>query len=640
MKHIKVPFLFFLVIFFLSCKKEAIIENNRSTENSTINVFFTSSDYKKLNYKERLHLSKKILNEEILTISDKYVIFNNLSFLYSKERMLDSSIFFSRKMLDLSIVKNNVNLKGKTFFKLGNYFNKLNKKDSAYFYFFMAKKSFLQTTDSLQTANALINLAIIESDFGSYSTSDSIAVESLRYLNRDNESVIAKTYNCLAINSKKRDLFEDAISYYKKASDLSNSKNSIIKYKNNIANVYKEQKEYSKSISILENLLKDSITNKKTKATIIDNLAYTKWLNESREDVLNELLLAESIRILQNDNYGLIASYSHLSEYFISINKPQSLFYANKMYEVSKKVKATNGILESIDIIVALETPQKSIKYYKESIYLRDSLQEVETKRQHKFAKIKYNYEEEEKQKLKFKTLATESKLVAEQENSQKKNVLIVTTLSISSLLFFIYRRKQQHKKQVLQENYNTETRIARRLHDELGNGIYNIITKVQNPKFKNKEIINDLDKIYLKTRAISHENDTVETGANFEDYFKDLIAGYNSDTCKIILKDLSSLDLNNLSKTKQIVVYRVFNELFVNMKKHSKASIVVLSCKKTNNNLEMNYADNGVGFKGNSIVLKNGLKNMETRIKSINGIVNFENKPTKGLKVSIHFKN
>jgi hypothetical protein len=74
-------------------------------------------------------------------------------------------------------------------------------------------------------------------------------------------------------------------------------------------------------------------------------------------------------------------------------------------------------------------------------------------------------------------------------------------------------------------------------------------------------------------------------------------------------------------------------------MKKHSKASLVLVSCKKVKNQLEMSYADNGIGFKENNIVFKNGLKNMEIRIKEIKGTVSFENKPNVGLKVIFHFK-
>lgn len=101
----------------------------------------------------------------------------------------------------------------------------------------------------------------------------------------------------------------------------------------------------------------------------------------------------------------------------------------------------------------------------------------------------------------------------------------------------------------------------------------------------------------------------------------------------------MAFLDLNKLAKEKQIALSRVFNELFVNMRKHSNATLVVLSCEKIKNNYEIIYADNGIGFKENKIIFKNGLKNVETRIKTINGIITFENKPGKGLKVIFNFK-
>ncbi|KGL62918.1 sensor histidine kinase [Polaribacter sp. Hel1_85] len=635
MKLVKVTFLFLFLLCFSSC------ENNKKNllENNILDSLYTISIKKDYSYRKRLELSKKIIREEKVNDSVRYLILNNLSFLYNKLGYVDSAIFCTKKMFYLDFLNKKEGLKGKIFYKLGYYNYRKNLKDSSYYYYISSKNEFLKINDSINIANRYRNIAIIESDFGDYTNSDISAVNGLKYLNGKQDKSIISLYNCLAINSKKQQLYNQAIYNYKKTLSYSLTENQKNTIQNNISNVYKEQKDYSKSISTLENLLKDTITNLKTKARIIDNLAHIKWLQNSNKKVLKDLLLAKSIRINENDTNGLIASYGHLSEYFFKKDKSKSLFYANKMYVISKQEKSPQDQIEAIDKIVALQTSQKSIKYYKESIRLRDSLKEAETKRQYKFAKIKYNYEEEEKQKLKFKTLATENKLIAEQENNQKKNVLIIGILLTSGLLFLIYRRKQQHKKQILQENYNTETRIARRLHDELGNGIYNAIIKVQNPKFENEEIINDLDKIYLKTRAISHENDAIETGIDFENYFKDLVSSYNSVTCKIILKDLSSLDLNNLNKDKQIVIYRVFNELFVNMKKHSKASLVVLSCKKKNKSLEIIYVDNGVGFKENTIVFKNGLKNMETRIKTINGTINFENKPDKGLKVSIHFK-
>jgi len=559
---------------------------------------------------------------------------------HGKKRQNIKALYYTHQLLTVAKENKNIKQQAKSYNKLAIYNYRENFNDSAFYYYRKSKELYMQLGDSINVGINLLNIGIIESDYGSYSASDSTLVESIKYVQGKRDRTISSAYNCLAINAKERLLYTDAIIYYNKALEISTNKISKTIYKNNLANVYKELKNYPKSILILENLLKDSITDQKRKARIIDNLAHIKWLNKSKENVLKELLLALSVRDKLNDNSGLIASYNHLSDYFRDLNKSKSLFYGNKMYEVAKKESATNEILESIDVIVSLQKPEKSIKYYKESIHLRDSLREAETKRQYKFAKIKYNFEEEEIQKQKFKTLATENKLLAEQEYSEKKNIFILGILLTSGLLILIFKRKYQYKKRILQEEYNTEIRIAKKLHDELGNDIFHTLTKLQNPKIESVEIINDLDKIYLQTRAISHENDSIETGANFENYFRDLVSSYNSNTCKIILKDLSTLDLNNLKKEKQVVVYRVFNELFVNMKKHSKASLVVLSCKKTKRNIEMIYADNGVGFKENTIILKNGLINVETRIKTIKGTINFENKPNKGLKVYIHFKN
>jgi hypothetical protein len=639
MKQTKVAFLFFLLLFFLwSCEKkiDKKIDFSKKIALEKLHQKLISKDF---NFNEKLNFGKEILTYKPLEDSISYFTLNSISYFFSKLNTLDSAIYYSKQMLALNITKNNSNYLGEVNYKLGGYFNKKNLTDSAFYYYNKSKEHYLKVKDTLRLGSCLYNIAVIESDYGNYSVSDSTMVEALKYIGAKKLQIAASAYNCLAINSKKRFLYPAAISYYEKALEISDNKSSKIKFNNNIANVYKEQKDYTKAISILEDLLKDSIKNKNTKIRVIDNLAYTKWLQDSTQNVLKELLSVKNIREEDKDKYGLIASYSHLSDYFYKKDETKSLFYAYKMYETSKEEKSPQDQIEAIDKIAVLETPQKAITYYKVSIHLRDSLKEADTKRVYKFAKIKYNYDEEEKQKLKFKTLAIENELIAEQENNQKKNILIISIFLISGLLFLAYRKKQQHKKRILQENYNTETRIAKRLHDELGNGIYNAITKVLNPKFKTEEIVNDLDKIYLQTRAISHENDSVETGENFDAYFRGLVTSYNSTACKIMIKDLSVIGLNTLDKEKQIVIYRVFNELFVNMKKHSSASSVVLSGKKTLNHLEMKYMDNGVGFKENAIIFKNGLKNMETRIKTINGTIKFENKSDKGIQVTIHFK-
>jgi hypothetical protein len=627
---------------FCVCKKnEKIPLQETNSRNNTHDSLYKKANDMKLGFRERLLICKEILqNKSALNDSLHFLVLNKASLLFGKLNQPDSAIIYTKPILKIIKFKNDKNIRGKVYYKLGRYFNELNKKDSAFYYYNLSKTMFIDLNDSTQIGNRLRNIAILQSNLGDLVGSGSSSVQALKYFNKTkNRGPISAIYNNLALNSREQSLFKEAIYNYEKAIDFADNSVDKILYKNNLANVYRDLKEYSKAILILENLLQDSINNLKTKARVIDNLAYTKWLDNSKENVLKDLMLATSIREKEEDQYGLIASYAHLSDYYSGNDQKKSLKYALKSYQISKKQKNIVGQIEAIDKIVLFQTPQEAVKYYEESIRLRDRLKEAETKNQYKFASIKYNYEQEEKQKQKFKTLSIENKLVAEQENNHKKNILIIGIVLISGLLFFIYRRKQQHKKRILQETYNTETRIAKKLHDELGNDIFNILTKIQNTKFKTQEIINDLDKIYLQTRSISHENDSIETGTNFENYFRDLMASYNSDVCKIILKDLSSLDLNELDTEKQVVFYRVFNELFVNMRKHSKATLVVISCKKINSLLEVVYADNGVGFKDKNIIFKNGIKNMETRMNTIHGFINFENRMNNGLKVVLRLK-
>lgn len=633
MKQVKVAFLFFYLFTFLSCKNDALKIDKEIQSKSIVQTLFDSELYQKSNYSNRLVLSKKIINDSILNESENYLMLNNLSFLHAKLHNIDSAIFFTKKML----AKNKVS--GIAYYKLGNYFFFKDLKDSAFYYYKKSKEIYLKENDSIKLGECYRNIAIIESDFGDYANSDISGITALKYFNGKKHKSIISVYNCLAINSKKQALYEQALYNFNKSLFFKLTTKQSIGINNNIANVYKEQKQYVKAISVLKKLLKETISNPKTKARIIDNLAHCIWLDNPKAIVLKDFITAKSIRKKAKDTYGLIASYSHLSDFYYDVDKDKSLVYANKMYQVAKKENSTQDIIEAISKIVKLETDKKSIVFYRKGISLRDSLLQVRTLRQYKFAKIKYNYKEEAAEKIKFKNLATENELIAQKENNQKKNILILGIIITAVLLFFSYKRKQEHKKKILQETYHTETRIAKRLHDELGNDLFNTLTKIQNSDFNKEDIISDLDKIYLQTRTISHENDTIEVGDKFELYFKNLIASYNSDSCKIILKGLSMVSLNTLTIEKQIVIYRVFNELLVNMKKHSKANLVVLSFNDKANYLEMMYADNGIGFKNGTIILKNGLRNMENRIKSIKGTINFEQQVHKGFKVTICLK-
>ena len=196
---------------------------------------------------------------------------------------------------------------------------------------------------------------------------------------------------------------------------------------------------------------------------------------------------------------------------------------------------------------------------------------------------------------------------------------------------------RQRHKRERLEQIYATEKRISKKVHDELANDIYGVMTNLQHmTAVKNEDLLDTLENIYGKTRDISHETGDVQT-KNFHLEMKKLLAQYQSDLTTIAVKGLDEGLWKNIVAYKKIAVYRVVNELMVNMKKHSGASLVSLHFERAQQRIKINYIDNGKGMP-DSLKKKNGLVSVENRIHSIDGKFIFDSEFKKGVKFNIIF--
>ena len=154
-----------------------------------------------------------------------------------------------------------------------------------------------------------------------------------------------------------------------------------------------------------------------------------------------------------------------------------------------------------------------------------------------------------------------------------------------------------------------------------------------------NKEVLlNNLETIYSRTRNISKENSIVETGAHFLPNLKEMMSGFNTNEVNILTNGIDSINWATIENNKKITIYRVLQELLVNMKKHSQCNLVVLTFKKNENKLQIEYSDNGIGATFDEKKSRNGLQNVENRIQAIKGTVTFDTKSNKGFKVTILF--
>lgn len=644
MKQINVAFLFFCLLnlsFFYSCNKKITEKKDQKSIIDSVDVFILKMKNDTVALKTRVDYANRALQKIKKHKSDTRIIGvldSKINFLGAL-KLYDSCIYNSKKLLQKSIEINDSISIGRSYTLLAYYHSVKKQNDSAYFYYFLIRNQFLKYSDSITNGYNLMKMSIIEKSVGDYNSSEYTGALALRYLDDNSPSYSASVYNNWAISSRNQDQFQDALLFYNKALVLTPLKEDRIIIKNNIANTYRDLGDYNKSIDILKDLRKNSIINQIIRAKVIDNLAFTQWLSKKNVDVLSELNKALGIRVLEEDSYGLIASYSHLSKYFKTTNPKKALFYASKMYKVASNQKSIHDQVEALYMLIELEDTSNTNFFYKTYLKLNDSIKKVNSKAKNAYAKIKYVSEKNREENLKLKIVNSKKDLELEKEKMRTVIGATSSAIVVFSLISFGYYRLKKHKQEKREEVYKTETRIAKKIHDEVANNVVNIMNKVQYMNETKESLLDDLEKVYMLTRNISHQNNTIETGDSFESSLKIVLTSFNTGSRTVILKDIHNVELKLLAKHKQIEIYRILQELMVNMQKHSNANLVAVSFKLIKHQYSINYSDNGVGIALNKLSLKNGLRNVETRIKSINGVITFETSENNGFKVFISFK-
>lgn len=510
--------------------------------------------------------------------------------------------------------------------------------DSSYYYYNKAKYAAEIKKDTSRIIHSIGWIAQIQRNIGDYTSSETTAVEALPFLEKNDKYPYGRwnIYNQLGNNYLLTYDNDNALYYFNKALNVKTDTIEKAKMRNNIAYVYMEQGKYHDAAKILYPLAlkKEVLDDPETYSRILDNLGYCYYKIGSPKalDYLNQ---SKKIRIQKKDDIGLISSYYHLFEYYKKTNLDLAFSYVKLAYEKATKGNHANDRMECLKLLIKNSKGNKSKEFSILYLNINDSINKVRLKAKNQFAKIKYDSTKEKNENLKLK-----AQTILQQEQQQNKNRLLyfvvgtIITMSILIGNFLIAKNKREKIKSA----YNTEIRIAKKLHDELANDVFQTMAFAETQDLsttQNKEILlTNLDTIYSRTRNISKENSTIESGHRFVSGLKEMMSGFNTQEVNVITNGMDSINWMEIESNKKIIIYRILQELLVNMKKHSQCTLVVLTFKRNGKKLQIDYSDNGVGATFNQLNSKNGLQNVENRIQAIKGTITFDTKSKKGFKV------
>ncbi|OWK74744.1 hypothetical protein CBW16_04935 [Flavobacteriaceae bacterium JJC] len=505
-------------------------------------------------------------------------------------------------------------------------------KDSAFVFLNKAKTEFAKAKDSLGIAKCLMNMATIQTDYGDYLGSQENTVQAVKIFEKIKDTTyLSSNYNLMGTNELNLKNFRESIFYLKQAVKSTNIKEDKEIFRNNLAMAYAKQKQYDSAISIFRDLLKRNSKN----ALLLDNKAFTQWKKNKDYNAEPEMLLALQIREKEGHLLGQNASHSHLSDYFSEKNPALALRHARQMYEVALKAKSPPDRLEALQKLINLEDGATSKQYFKVYQKLHDSLETEKNEAKNQFALIRYD---SEKNKADF--------LKAQVENSEQKyhilkqNVALAVLFGVLISAYFWYKRR---KKRMEQENLfkieKTELKYSKKVHDVVANGVYQIMTEVENqPQLDRNTLLDKLETIYEKSRDISYDEALKDSEQNDTQKTAALIESYSSDLTQIFIIGNEESFWENLNSKIKSEIHLILQELLVNMKKHSAAKNVSVRFEKTADRLNILYFDDGIGLPKNDFQYKNGLRNTENRIFSCNGIITFDRETQKGTKIKIEF--
>lgn len=468
-----------------------------------------------------------------------------------------------------------------------------------------------------------------------------------------------------------------ALKYYHSAKFLGEKKQStrLDRVYSNLGVLYMGSKKDS-AVFYFENAFKLYQQNKNTYGEINSriNLAVTILNFKSENDYLEALnqLKKANYLALRFDNSDLIFfSYYFLGVYYETAEKnvQQAEFYYRKSLELIKrgyKNEYTVQLYKSLSRISMKQGDYKTAYEFQVKFQeLQDSVFSVEKNKQVHEIQTKFDVEQKNNR---IQLLNKENEIKSKQQlwmfitafilmffliilaYVYKKDARNQKVIRKKDLLLFEKEKETMEQKQKLNEvkfllnGQNQErNRISKELHDGVGSSIAAIkmnLSVLNESEIRNKQLnqhINQLTHVSQEIRIISHALSlSIDSGKSMVMLINDLVEIHQfNKKMEIHLSVYPEYCFDELNEFQKVNLYRIFQESFANISKHSLATKVEINCTYYDNQLNIMIEDNGIGFEEETTP-GIGIKNIKERIKELNGRVNIDSSQNYGTTLTI----
>jgi signal transduction histidine kinase len=236
-------------------------------------------------------------------------------------------------------------------------------------------------------------------------------------------------------------------------------------------------------------------------------------------------------------------------------------------------------------------------------------------------------------------------------------SVMIIGGVILIRELFYSLKRadteRVRSEKRVINAIINTEENERKRFAKDLHDGLGPILSTVKMSLSALTDRIKDPSGLVILNNTNHLVNEAISTIKDISNNLSPhvltnfgLASAISAFTTKINqtkaveIDFKSNMDTQRLDNEKEVVVYRAVCELINNSILHSGASRIEIELNKHEKFITLQFYDNGRGFDTSSLSKEDtkgmGLSNIETRVKTVEGVFILESTPGKGTSALI----
>ncbi len=400
------------------------------------------------------------------------------------------------------------------------------------------------------------------------------------------------------------------------------------------------------------------------------------------EALFKRRLSTENIPLLQkaiaiSDSLNSMNSYVSttiaLANIYESANQPEKgIVYLEQAVEKLKTVEKPSHLIDVYTTLASMNAAAENFQDAYDYKILQASLQDSVTSENMKrnIAEIEIEFETEKKERK-----ILEQKLELEKQTQQKtqiRNGLIALSL-IAILVFIFFRYRLRSQKTIAEQTLSIQAqkitelqqknkllalnsmiegqeaerlRIAKDLHDSLGGLLSTVkahFTTIQNEiqqieDFNLTEKTNKLiDEAVVEVRRISHNMMPQALSiSGLQGAIEDLGLQLQQEGYQTNIEFINVPD--TLDPTKEVMLYRLLQELLNNIRKHAHATEITLQLIGHENELTVLVEDNGQGFNYEDELSKDGigLSSVNSRVQFLDGTIDWDTELGRGTAISV----